>query len=223
MNEQTDLNKKTEQETEVVAFKSFADINLYLDTDELLVPDEESLHMDVMIEKRQQDLIAFQDNFDVWYDKITRRRMFARARLRKLTNAHKNRIKFYENVKLEMEKKNGAGLSLGESPIFSSVSRSSDSTNIEIDSRLSNTEKHGRLPSTDSEITLPIRVPDTGRETAENERNTENRVISTIDNSSRAGNDKQVDRLSKSEDDVNKIKTSEKVKTPFIDEMTYKT
>ena len=127
-----------EQEDNLPNLNDIVEINRFLDTDELLMPEEEKLQIDARIEKRQQELLVYQDDFDLWYDKITRRRMFALARLRKLTKAHKNRIMFYERVRMQLEKKvqyeeaNNAE-SVNDSVVSKSVSRNTVSGNITMD------------------------------------------------------------------------------------------
>ena len=147
---------------ETVQFRDPEEINTFLDSDEVLVTEEETREIDAIIEKREQELIVNQDTFDLWYDKITRRRMFALARLRKLTKVHKKRIELYEAVKNELEKKkitksdesksyesntnsNENGPSLGGTPISVSIpsatfAASDPSPIVDNTSRLSSTD-----------------------------------------------------------------------------------
>ena len=98
-------NEKENENTESIQFQDIEEINTFLDSDEILVTDEENRETDENIEKREHDLIVSQDTYDLWYDKITRRRMYALARLRSLSKNHKKRMDFYDAVQKALEKK----------------------------------------------------------------------------------------------------------------------
>ena len=201
---------------EVLKFKDFEDLSLYLDTEELLLPEEERLDVENMIEKRQQDLIVDQDRFDVWYDKITRRRMFALARLRKLTHAYKDRIKFYDEVKLQLENKSlnkntNDEESYASSPFQSDITQSVTLT-IATGSSLSNTVSRDRLASDGSESTMGTKITQVGVNDASSFK--EAGVVPDRLDASTA------DTL---EEKNTKALSLKKENTPYIDEVTYKT
>ena len=101
-----DTKNDTENENlEPLSFQNTEEFNEFLDTVDVLVTEEETQEIDANIEKREQDLIVSQDTYDLWYDKITRRRMYALARLRSLGKTHKKRMEYYDIVKKELEQK----------------------------------------------------------------------------------------------------------------------
>lgn len=211
---------KMEKGKELTNESGIIGINLFLDTDEQLVSEEERLQMDARIEKHQQELIVCQANFDMWYDKITRR-IFALARLRKLSKAHTNRIKFYDTVKGQLEKKtsilevNGVEF-WEESHISKSVSRNTVNTSLKFDSPTTTTDSDSILSSVDSKCKASITVSETqGRETG-------GRMISASDTTIDSRSDEFENAEVNISDDLNMRRMSQKEMTPFIDEVIYK-
>ncbi|XP_069132082.1 uncharacterized G-patch domain protein DDB_G0278987-like [Argopecten irradians] len=72
------------------------DLDMY-DPD-LLITEEEKKAFEYMIEQKRGELQKDKAKFDKWVDSITRRRMFALSRLRKLGKCHGERFKFYGKV-----------------------------------------------------------------------------------------------------------------------------
>ena len=212
-------SNSTEQETNLPNLNDIVDINRYLDTDELLVPEEERLQIDARIEKRQQELLVYQDDFDLWYDKITRRRMFALARLRKLTKAHKNRIMFYERVKMQLEKKVQCeeaknAESVNDSVVSKSASRNTVSGNVTMDdSPVIVKGDSSRLSKADSQF-----------KTSVSEYEIDDRLVSasdtTIDSGSTDFGTVDVSMNNDLNDSNYRLMTQKEI-TPFIDEVIF--
>ncbi|XP_033751496.1 uncharacterized protein LOC117335535 [Pecten maximus] len=72
------------------------DVDMY--DPELLITEEESKAFDHMIEQRRDEIVKDKAKFEKWVDSITRRRMFALSRLRKLGKCHGERFKLYGKV-----------------------------------------------------------------------------------------------------------------------------
>lgn len=67
-----------------------------------LVPESERKLQDERLKLCQESLDGSRQQYEVWADKITRRRMFALSRLRKLQRIRRQRMKFYDELKLHL-------------------------------------------------------------------------------------------------------------------------
>jgi hypothetical protein len=65
---------------------------------DLYITDEERKAFEYMLEQRRDEIIKQRENFKNWVYSITRRRMFALSRLRKINKCHKERMKFYDQI-----------------------------------------------------------------------------------------------------------------------------
>lgn len=65
---------------------------------DLYITDEERKAFEYMLEQRRDEIIKQRENFKNWVHSITRRRMFALSRLRKINKCHKERMKFYDQI-----------------------------------------------------------------------------------------------------------------------------
>lgn len=65
---------------------------------DLYITDEERKAFEYMLEQRRDEIIKQRENFKTWVHSITRRRMFALSRLRKINKCHKERMKFYDQI-----------------------------------------------------------------------------------------------------------------------------
>lgn len=65
---------------------------------DLHISDEERKAFAFMLEKRKEDLIKQKEKFQNWVDSITRRRMFALSRIRKINKSHAQRMEFYDKI-----------------------------------------------------------------------------------------------------------------------------
>ena len=77
------------------------------DIDERLAGSDEEAEQDERIRKCEQDLTRHRARSAEWYDNITKRRMFALARLRKLKDAHTKRMKFYREMQTVVDETDG--------------------------------------------------------------------------------------------------------------------
>lgn len=65
---------------------------------DLHISDEERKAFAFMLEKRKEELIKQKEKFQNWVDSITRRRMFALSRIRKINQSHTQRMEFYNKI-----------------------------------------------------------------------------------------------------------------------------
>lgn len=70
------------------------------DDEYILVPEEEKKLQEERLRCCQESLDGSRQHYEDWSDKITRRRMFALSRLRKLQRSRRERMKFYDDLKL---------------------------------------------------------------------------------------------------------------------------
>lgn len=73
--------------------------SLDIDEDARLMTLEEEAELDDRLENQKLNLLKSLKQYEQWSDKITRRRMFALSRVRKLQRNRTDRLKFYDDVK----------------------------------------------------------------------------------------------------------------------------
>lgn len=79
-------------------FKLSADLDPDINDPEMFITDEQRLEFDAMLEQKRGEISNKRQAFDNWLDSLTRRRMFALSRLRKLGLQHKERLQLYGKV-----------------------------------------------------------------------------------------------------------------------------
>ncbi|XP_052066329.1 inner centromere protein A-like isoform X2 [Mytilus californianus] len=65
---------------------------------DLYITDEERKAFEYMLDQRREEIAKQRETFKNWAESITRRRMFALSRLRKIKQCHKERMVFYEQM-----------------------------------------------------------------------------------------------------------------------------
>ncbi|VDI73899.1 Hypothetical predicted protein [Mytilus galloprovincialis] len=88
--EQSELLPKTEKLTDENDMDEY-DPDLY-------ITDEEKKAFEYMLDQRREEIAKQRETFKNWAESITRRRMFALSRLRKIKQCHQERMVFYEQM-----------------------------------------------------------------------------------------------------------------------------
>ncbi|XP_063400087.1 putative uncharacterized protein DDB_G0286901 [Mytilus trossulus] len=88
--------EKSEQLPKTEKLIDESDIDEY-DPD-LYITDEERKAFEYMLDQRREEITKQRETFKNWAESITRRRMFALSRLRKIKQCHKERMVFYEQM-----------------------------------------------------------------------------------------------------------------------------
>ncbi|XP_071121325.1 putative uncharacterized protein DDB_G0289963 [Mytilus edulis] len=88
--EQSELLPKTEKLTDENDMDEY-DPDLY-------ITDEEKKAFEYMLDQRREEIAKQRETFKTWAESITRRRMFALSRLRKIKQCHQERMVFYEQM-----------------------------------------------------------------------------------------------------------------------------
>ncbi|XP_021349064.1 uncharacterized protein LOC110447598 [Mizuhopecten yessoensis] len=83
---------------DIADLKPITDDDLGMYDPELFITDEERKAFEYMIERRRGEIENDKVKFEKWVDSLTRRRMFALSRLRKLKKGHGERVKLYGKV-----------------------------------------------------------------------------------------------------------------------------
>lgn len=121
---------------------------------DLFITDEEKKAFDYMLEQKRAEIIQRKETFQTWVDAITRRRMFALSRMRKINLSHGKRNKLYGKLEdFIREVYSGS-----ETPADSSSSTEDENGNI---SKRSNTENRS-VDSNRVESTSELSREDTG-------------------------------------------------------------
>ncbi|XP_060068262.1 putative uncharacterized protein DDB_G0291608 [Ylistrum balloti] len=89
---------KSAKSNGIVDFEPITDDDLDMYDPELLITEEEKKAFEYMIEQKKEKIEKDKAQFETWVDSITRRRMFALSRLRKLGKCHGERFQFYGKV-----------------------------------------------------------------------------------------------------------------------------
>lgn len=85
----------------------------------ILVSEEERQLQDSRLQLCQESLNGSRQHHEQWADKIVRRRMFALSRLRKLQRSRRERMKFYDDLKLFIVEKSDSTSTPGSESVFS--------------------------------------------------------------------------------------------------------
>lgn len=135
---------------------------------DLFITEEEKKAFDYMLEQKRAEIVQRKETFQTWVDAITRRRMFALSRMRKINLSHGKRNKLYGKLEdfineVYIGSDTPADISSSTEDENGNISERSNTGNRSVDSSRGSNSELGRedtgFVSRDLDLT-PTVVPD---------------------------------------------------------------